>query len=523
MALAIASGVPPQHGIYTAIIGGFFIALLGGSRVQVSGPTAAFVVILAPITAQYGTGGLLLAGLMAGVILIAMGLMRFGRLIQFIPYPVTTGFTAGIAIVIATLQLKDFFGLEVTLPDHYTHRVAALARAIPTVNWGDALIGVLTLATLIFWPKVTRKVPATLMSLLLATACGFLMTRFVPGFEIATIATRFTEGIPQKPPVLLWPTSLGGPEGATLVWTWGLLRDLMPAALAIAMLGAIESLLSAVVADGITGSRHDPDGELLGQGIGNLLCPFFGGIAATGAIARTGASIRAGACSPAAAMVHSLFLLLAVVALAPLLGWVPMASMAALLLMVAWNMAEAKHFLHAVRVSPRSDTAVQLTCVALTVLFDMVIAVGVGIVMAAMLFMKRMADVADVRLVSEEHHREGFLPPGVVVYEIAGPLFFGAAEKATSALWELGLEGVRVVMLDLRSVPVMDATGLVNLESAVDNLAKAGVHVVLGGVQKQPLTLLARAHMRKKRENLTVRADYTEALARASAIAAVHE
>lgn len=520
MALAIASGAPPQHGIYTAIVAGLVIALFGGSRTQVSGPTAAFVVILAPITGQYGLGGLLVAGLMAGLILIAMGLLRFGRLIQFIPYTVTTGFTSGIAVVIATLQLKDFLGLQIaTQPDHFIERIEAIAQSLPTWRWADAAVGFITLATLIVWPKITSKIPSALVAVIVGTLSSSALTSWESSLSVATIQSRFGT-IPAELPSFVLPWSLGGSGGEPLELSWSLIRDLLPSALAIAMLGAIESLLSAVVADGMIGTRHDPDAELFAQGLGNVAAPFFGGIAATGAIARTGANIRSGGKSPISTMVHSLFILLSVVSLAPLLGRVPMACMAALLMMVAWNMSEARHFIRTVRIAPRSDILVQVTCFALTVVFDMVVAVGVGVVLASLLFMRRMAEVADMKLVSDEHHQVGLLPPGVVIYEVAGPMFFGAAQKAANVL--LGVEkGIRVVVLDLRSVPVMDATALSNLESSVAQLAQRGIRVVLGGVQKQPLHLLGKAHLHAKHGHtaLTVRSQFDQAVGLACAMA----
>jgi SulP family sulfate permease len=505
MALAIASGVPPQHGLYTAIVAGAVIAALGGSAVQVSGPTAAFVVVLAPVAARFGVGGLALASLMAGAILCAMGIARVGGLIQFVPNPVTTGFTLGIAVVIATLQLRDFLGLRVDrFPEHYLGRAAALVRALPTTHWPDLAVGLLTLALLLLWPRLSKKVPAPLVALGLAGLVAWLLTRTVPGFEVATIGSRFSYvvdgvrhgGIPRLPPTPLLPWHLPGPEGAALVPSFGLLRELLPAAFTIAILGAIESLLSAVVADGMAGSAHDPDAELLAQGTGNLVAPFFGGFAATGAIARTATSVRAGARTPVAAIFHALFVLAAVVALAPLLGYLPMASLAALLLLVAWNMAEAKHALRILREAPKSDAAVLLVCVTLTVVFDMVVAVTVGVVMASLLFMKRMSEVSGGRLLAEGHAElHEALPPGVVIYQIAGPLFFGAAQRAMSALqrWE---KGVKVVVLDLRLVPAIDATGLFNLRSAVDRLRRERVKVVLAGVQHQPLRALAKAGWR---------------------------
>jgi len=531
MALAIASGVPPQHGLYTAIIAGFLIALAGGSKVQVSGPTAAFVIILAPIAMKFGVGGLLLAGLMAGLILLFMGLCRFGRLIQFIPYPVTTGFTAGIALVIATMQIRDLLGLPIAhLPDHYVERVVAMAAALPGMKWQELAIGAMTLAILIYWPRISRKAPGPLVALTAAALAAVALSGLGEGYAVDTLATRFSyemegqthAGIPRMPPTFAWPWTWGGPGGEPLTLNIAFVRDLLPSALTIAMLGAIESLLSAVVADGMTGSAHDPDCELLAQGLGNLAAPLFGGIAATGAIARTATNIRHGARSPVAAMFHAIVVLAAMVALAPWLGYLPMSAMAALLLRVAWNMAEVRHVVHAVRISPHSDVLVLLVCFTLTVIFDMVVAVLVGTILAALLFMRRMAEVADVRLISERHHGfDGLIPPGVALYEVAGPMFFGATHKAMSALSKLD-PAVRVIVLDLASVPVMDATALVNLESAVDRLTASRVHVVLGGVQKQPLDLLARSHMRKSRENLKVRRHMPDALALAAALAATH-
>jgi SulP family sulfate permease len=505
MALAIASGVPPQHGLYTAIVAGVVVALLGGSRVQVSGPTAAFVVILAPIAVRFGLGGLLVASLLAGILLIAMGVARMGQLIEFIPYPVTTGFTAGIAVVIGTLQLKDFLGLSVaTMPEHYLDRLVALALALPTLRVPDLAVGVLTLALLLLWPRFTRRVPAPLVALTASAAAAYLLARLLPGFEVATIETRF-HGIPRQPPLPVLPWDLPGADGRPLQLSFELVRALVPSAFAIAMLGAIESLLSAVVSDGMTGQKHDPDAELIAQGAGNIAAPFFGGIAATGAIARTATSVRSGARSPLAAVFHSLFVLAAVLLLAPLLGYLPMAALAALLLLVAWNMSESEHFVHLVRVAPRSDVAVLLVCFGLTIVFDMVVSVTAGIVLAALLFMKRMAEVTGVTLVGEGHpDLDEPLPRGVLLYEIAGPLFFGAAQKAMSALRAVEQREVKVVVLDVERVPAMDATGIVGLESLVRRLNEAEVKVILVGVQGQPLRALARAGWRNRKGRLRI-------------------
>ncbi len=500
MALAIASGVPPQYGLYTAIVAGVAIALTGGARLQVSGPTAAFVVVLVPVTNEFGVGGLLVATLMAGVILVGMGIGKLGRLIEYVPYPVTTGFTAGIAVVIATLQLRDALGLEVAeMPESYTGKVAALAQALPSVSAPDVAIAALTLLLLATWHRVTVRVPGPLVALLAGTGASLVLGEGL-GFDVATLRSEFSweidgvigQGIPALPPTPALPWRLPGPDGAPLAISFELLRALLGPAFAIAMLGAIESLLSAVVADGVTGDQHDPDAELVGQGIGNLLAPFFGGFAATGALARTATNIRSGARTPLAAVFHALFVLAVVLVLAPALGYVPMAALAALLLMVAWNMSEARHFLRALRTAPRGDVVVQLTCFGLTVMFDMVIAISVGVVMAALLFMRRMTEVTGARLVSHTASPGSSPVDGIVVFEVAGPLFFGAAHKAMATVTEVG-SGVRAVVIDLVSVPVIDATGVVNLRSSIDRLASRGVPVVLARVQDEPAKVLRRA------------------------------
>jgi len=523
MALAIGVGVAPQHGLTTAIIAGFVVALLGGSRMQVSGPTAAFIVILAPIHTKFGMAGLLLSGLLGGAILIAMGILRLGRLIQFIPYPVTTGFTAGIATVIATLQMKDLFGLELASnPEHYLERVYAMFEARNTFSWGELVIGATTLALLVALPRFTRRIPAPLIALPLSVLVSWVLTRVLPEFQPATIANRFhtvvagsvIHGIPQLPPLPLLPWRTPGPEGAALTLGFAELRPLLSGAFAIAMLGAIESLLSAVVADGMARTKHDPDAELISLGVGNMIVPFFGGIPATGAIARTATNVRAGARSPIAAMTHGVTVLAAVLLLAPLLGYVPMAALAALLLLVAWNMSDAKHFIHTLRVAPKSDVAVLLTCYALTVGLDMVVGVSVGMVLAALLFMRRMAEVTQARLAAGNHPDvPGTLPPGVAVYEISGPLFFGAAQKAMAAL-QLVDDRTKAVVLLLDEVHAMDATGLVALESALEPLHKNRCLAILSGVRAQPMALLKKAGM-DRREGVVFSASAREAVAEA--------
>jgi SulP family sulfate permease len=521
MALAIASGVPPQYGLYTSIVAGGTIAILGGSRYQVSGPTAAFVVILAPIAAQFGVGGLLVSSVMAGVMLFAMGFFRLGKIIEFIPYTVMTGFTAGIGVTIAAGQVKHLFGLQpATDPGHVIEKVIAYSEAAATARWPDFLIGAAAFALLLGFPRLTRRVPAPLVALGIAAILGEILTRSLPGFHIATIGNSFSygsgadvrPGIPQLPPLPAWPWSHAGADGNPLGIDLALLRALVPSAFAIAMLGAIESLLSAAVADGMTGRKHDSDAELMAQGVGNMTAPFFGGIAATGAIARTATGIRAGARSPIAAIVHSIFVLAAVLSLAPLLAYLPMAGLAALLILVAWNMSDAKHFVHILRVAPKHDVLVLLTCFLLTVVFDMVISVSFGVVLAALLFMKRMVDVTEVSLLTEEHHAQRQnLPKGTVQYEIAGPLFFGVAQKAMGALTRVDSAN-RTVILDLESVPTMDMTGLVALESALERLWKSGAFVVIAGVRAPVYGFLAKGGITNKEGKLAVCRTYDEAI-----------
>ncbi len=362
MALAIAVGVPPQQGLYTVLIAAPLIALTGGSRFNVSGPTAAFVVILLPITQQYGLGGLLLCTLLAGIILIALGLIRAGRLIQYIPYPVTLGFTAGIGIVIATLQLKDLLGLNTAgHAEHYVEQLGVLILALPSARPGDGIIGITCLAVLIVWPKWVPRIPGHLIALTVGALLGLALEH--NGMAVATLGERFSymvegvshPGIPPFLPRFDWPWNLPGPDGQPLHLSYDLIRQLMAPAFAIAMLGAIESLLCAVVTDGMTGSKHDPNAELLGQGLGNLIAPLFGGITATAAIARSATNVRSGAFSPLAAIIHSAVVLMAILVLAPLFSYLPMAALAALLIMVAWNMSEARHVLHTLRIAHRAS------------------------------------------------------------------------------------------------------------------------------------------------------------------------
>lgn len=510
MALAIATGVPPQHGLYTAIIAGAIIALTGGSRYNVSGPTAAFVVILFPIVQQYGLGGLLVATMMAGVILIGLGLARMGRLIQFVPHPVILGFTAGIAVVIAALQLPDFLGLTTAaLGEHFTSNMAEIYRALPTINYLELCVGVFTLGLLLIWPKLNIPIPAPLVGLVAAALLAYVINHYfaTDGSQlIETIASRFTwtangevgQGIPPIPPTFVAPWTLPGPDGEPLRITFELISNLAGPAFAIAMLGAIESLMCAVVADGLTKTKHDPNAELIGQGLGNIAAPLFGGITATAALARTATNIRSGARSPIAAIVHSLVVLLAVVALAGLLGLVPMAALAALLFIIAWNMSEARHFVRTLQTAPGGDVAILLVCFGLTVLFDMVLAVAVGIGLAGALFIQRMANLTSTQTRHNEAHpaTQG-LPPSVMVYDVNGPLFFGVAEKALTALERV--EGsIHTLILDMHDVPSIDGTALNALHSLVVELQRQKIKIILVGLPARMVVKLNRAGIEKQ-------------------------
>ena len=500
MALAIASGVAPQYGLYTAFVAGFIIALTGGSRFSVSGPTAAFVVILYPIAQTYGLGGLLLATLMSGVLLIIMALMRLGRFIEYIPESVTLGFTGGIAVVIATLQVKDFFGLSVeTMPEHYWDKLAVLAQSFPALDTMSALVAVVTLAVMLTWPRLKTPVPPHLPAVVIGSLLAIWLN--ANGATVETIGSRFSyllpgggtgAGIPPFLPEFAWPWQQADASGEAIGISWDMVRELLPAAFAIAMLGAIESLLCAVVLDGMTGKRHSANSELMGQGIGNIVVPFFGGITATAAIARSAANYRAGAESPVAAMIHAVVVLLALVSLAGVLAYLPMPAMAALLIMVAWNMSEAPKAVHLLKTAPRSDVLVFLTCFSLTVALDMVIAITTGVLLAAVLFMREMAEMTKVtdittgKRVSEEN-----LPTGWRVFKINGPMFFAAADRIFGELAALS-QNVDGFILYMDGVTVLDAGGLSALNKLIATCQSDGTRIVIADLQSQPQRTLAR-------------------------------
>ncbi len=518
MALAIASGVPPQYGLYTAIIAGILIPLTGGSRYSVSGPTAAFVVILYPVAQSYGLNGLLLATLLAGLIMLTLAFARLGRLIEYIPEPVTLGFTSGIAVVIAVLQLNDFLGLHIAeMPEFFFAKLATLFNHLPAIHTGELTVGLVTLASLILWPKFKTPIPTYLPAAIVGT-----LTAFLWGFnEIDTIGTRFHyllpdgtsgAGIPPALPSLTWPWQQPGPQGVPLEWNLSLVIELLPAAFSIAMLGAIESLLCAVVLDGMSQKRHHSNGELLGQGIGNLVTPWFGGITATAALARSTTNYRVGAVSPIAAIIHALVVLAAILLLAPWLAKIPMATMAAMLLIVAWNMSEASKAIKLIRQANLGDALVLLSCFSLTVIFDMVIAICTGVVLAALLFMRDIAQMTQVKDISSvRKHVPEPLPDGTAVYKINGPLFFAAADRVFDQLEHLS-QAKQKIILYLDGVSILDAGGLSALERFIERRMQDGCEIVLADLQFQPLKTVSRSDLTPRPNQLSFTATLAEAL-----------
>lgn len=498
MAFAIASGAKPEQGLYTAIVAGIVTAVFGGSLVQISGPTGAFIVILSSITAQYGYAGLQLAGLMAGVLLVVLGVARMGTIIKFIPYPVTTGFTGGIAIVIWVGQWKDFFGLQPgPLGEHFHEKLWQLLRAFAHVDLTTTLLSLFALALVVLTPRVAPRLPGPLVAMVGAT-----VAQAVFQFEgVATIGSVFG-GIPRELPEFTLPSA-----------SWDHLVELVGPAFAIAMLCAIESLLSAVVADGMAGTHHDSNQELIGQGLANIASPLFGGFAATGAIARTATNVKNGGNSPLAGLVHSATLIVIMLLLAPYASAIPLGALAAILFVVAYNMSEAKHFLHLVRTGPRSDVAVMLTTFGLTVLIDLVMAVNVGVVLAALLFMRRMANTVRVGVdeAGDDDANGRRLPKGVSVYSIDGPFFFGAAETFERTMASLHAE-VKTLIIRLDHVPFIDATAMHAFAQMLELFRKRGTRVVLCGALPLVSERLAQAGIVESLGAGNFYATYEEAL-----------
>ena len=476
IALALASGVGPEEGLYTAIIAGFLISAFGGSKVQIAGPTAAFATIVAGIVANSGLQGLMVATVMAGILLIVMGVLRLGKLIRFIPGTITIGFTAGIAVTILIGQLKDFFGLTYpagTVTIETVEKVEAVAKNFGTLNPWALGIGALSLAILILWPKVSAKIPASLIAVLV----GSLIVIFAH-LPVNTIGDLYT--VSSKLPTLhLHPVS------------FSLIRSMFPNAITIAILAAIESLLSCVVADGMTGDKHRPDTELIAQGIGNIGSALFGGIPATGAIARTAANINNGGKTPVAGMVHSVVLLLVLLLLMPFASYIPMPVIAAVLFVVAYNMCQWRPFVNLVKTAPKSDIIVLVITFILTVVFDLVVAIGVGLGLACLLFMKRMSEETDIRQWEDapEDEESGLrhILPEVSIYEIEGPLFFGSVEKLSAIT---ARKTTKAMVLRMRSVTALDSTALSSLEKLYDRCKSQGAQIIFSHVNPQPMKVM---------------------------------
>jgi SulP family sulfate permease len=506
MAFAIASGARPEQGLYTAIVAALLTSLLGGTRLQIAGPTGAFIAVLSVITATHGIAGLQIATLMAGIILVGFGAARLGAVIKFIPNPVIVGFTAGIGVIIFVGQWKDFLGLSPAPSGlHFHEKIIVLIQALPTLNLATTGMGLLALFILIVGPRYLKRIPAPLAAMVVITLLQALFH-----FEgVATIGTAFG-GIPKKLPSFAIPT-VGFAQ----------ILSLIGPAFTIALLGAIESLLSAVVADGMAGTKHNSNQELIGQGIANIVAPLFGGFAATGAIARTATNIRNGATSPLSGVVHSVFLILVILLLSPLASSIPLCCLSAILFVVAWNMSEIPHFIRLVRGSPATDVAVLLITFGLTVFVDLVVAVNVGVILAALLFMRRMALSVSIEPVIEGAELAPCsLPPGVVIYNIDGPLFFGAAEKLERTLAHIQRPATTLI-LRLVHMPFLDATGISAIEEIITDFLKHGATVVLAEARPNVLRKLERAGLLRRLGAENVAETLPAALIRAKVIAEV--
>ena len=503
MSLSIAVGLPPQYGLYTVIIAGFIIALLGGSKFQVSGPTAAFVAVLLPIVQNKGYAGLALSGFFAGVILLVMGIARFGKVIQYIPYPVTMGFTSGIGFVIFAIQIKDFLGLKIDhIPVYFIERIGAYVSSINTFSLKEFSVGVITLVGIILCRKFKTKLPAPVLVIPIVSIFVFLLNKFFLNADIATIFNTFSaningkvvHGIPQVLPEFnLSRLFLNSHIGQYFTSTEKFTELIMPS-FTIAMLAVIETLLSAVVADGMTNTKHDPNSEVVALGVGNIFCSLCGGIPATGAIARTATNIKFGAKSPFACIFHSLFTLFSILFFAPIISNIPMASLAALLMVVAYDMADFKRVYRILKVGSKSDIAVLFTCFSLTVLFDMVIGVTIGLILACLLFIRRMSEVTNGNIVEfdEESHSSIEIPDDVLIYKINGPLFFGAADKAIKII-DGFIKNVNKVIFIMDTVPSMDISGFVLIKNTVESIQSKKKQVAFVGLQKQPLRFFEKS------------------------------
>lgn len=505
IALALASGVGPEQGIYTAIIAGFIISLLGGSSVQIAGPTAAFATIVAGIVAENGMSGLATATILAGIILIVMGLLRFGSLIKFIPYTITVGFTAGIAVTIVIGQLKDFFGITYAQGTQAVETMEKLKADVAfagTVNWQAVIVGVVCLVVLIVWPKISEKIPGSLIAVIV----GIVMVKGI-GMHVNTIGDLYTISNALPKPVM--------PD-----FSLETVGRMLPDAFTIAILAAIESLLSCVVADGMVNSRHRSNMELVAQGAGNIGSALFGGIPATGAIARTAANIKNGGRTPVAGMVHAIVLLLVLVVLMPYAALIPMPTIAAILFMVAYNMCQWRTFVHLVKTAPKSDIIVLVLTFALTVIFDLVVAIEIGMILACLLLLRRMSEESEVKswkYIEDENDPDSIMlrkvPKHVRVYEISGPMFFGAADRiATISVKDF----TKCLVIRMRAVNALDATAMHSLEELYDKLSKKHIAVVFSHVNEQPMHVMQKAGFVEKVGSENFCAHIDEALERAA-------
>ena len=508
IALAIASGVGPEQGLYTAIIAGFFISFFGGSRVQIGGPTAAFVVIIYGIVMDYGTDGLIVATILAGIMLVLMGIFHFGSLIKYIPYTITTGFTCGIAVTLFVGQVKDFLGLSMeSVPSEFLPKIIAYVKNIGTINWTAAILGLGAIVIMLVWPKVTDKIPGSLIAIIVTTAIAYFAN-----LPVNTIGSVYGELSSSFPSFQLPSISMK------------LIQEMISPAFTIAILAGIESLLSAVVSDGMIGDTHKSNAELIGQGLGNIFSGLFGGIPATGAIARTAANVRNGGRTPIAGIVHCITLTIILLVLMPLAALIPMTTLAAVLLVVAANMADWSSFFRLCKTAPKSDVIVLVATFFLTVFFDLVVAIEIGVVLAAMLFMKRMAETADVKawkyseqpdVTPGEAEKFRDVPRSIRVFEVSGPLFFAAADQ----LLEINSKQyTKVIVIRMRSVPAVDASAMKSLRELVERAKKKGITLVFSHVNEQPMSVMKKdgfveyVGVENFRDNIVDALEYAESL-----------
>jgi SulP family sulfate permease len=520
IAFGIASGVSPEKGIITAIIGGFIVSFLGGSSVQIGGPTGAFIIIVYGVIQQFGLEGLAVATILAGLMLIGMGLLRLGTVIKFIPYPIIVGFTSGIALVIFTTQMKDLFGLTMeSVPADFVSKWIAYGKSIGTIHIGSLIVGILSILIIIYFPRIIKKIPSSLTAIVITTVVVYILKNHLGITGIETIGDRFE-------------INASLPEPTTIPVSWESINLLLPAAFTIAMLGAIESLLSATVADGITGDKQNSNTELIAQGAANIVTPLFGGIPVTGAIARTMTNINNGGRSPVAGIIHALVLLLILLFLGPLTKHIPMACLAGVLVIVAYNMSDWRTFRSLLK-NPKSDVIVLLVTFFLTVIFDLTIAIEIGILLAMVLLVKRISETSNISVIKDELNMESdaektadndklTLPEGVEVYEIDGPFFFGIANKFEESMRLINTKRPKIRIIRMRKVPFMDSTGLHNLESLYRLSHKENIQLVLSGVNDKIKAMLNKSGLADKIGKENICSNINEALIRIKELTPLH-